>query len=68
MIRQGSLLRVTDLGSPSDIRFTVLRLDTATDLYTLQSTRALHESTIERWILHAWLRSKYLTLERKGPK
>ena len=68
MIRQGSLLRLAAFDSPSDIRWTILRYDTLTDLYHVQSARALHDSTIERCILHSWLRSKRLTLERKGPK
>jgi hypothetical protein len=68
VIRQGSLLRLTAFDSPSDIRWTIVRYDHATDHYTLQSTRALHEHTIERCIVHSWLRSKRLTLERKGPK
>lgn len=68
MIRQGSIIAFAGWQNSSDLRLQVIRFDASTDLYHLQSVRGLRESTIERWILHSWLRSKALILERKGPK
>jgi hypothetical protein len=64
MIRQGSRLRLAGWTAPSDIVWTIVRFDRETDTYHLQSTRALHDSTMERCILHSWLRRKVLILER----
>jgi hypothetical protein len=68
MIRQGSIITIAGFDKPSDLRLEVLRFDASTDLYHLRSTRGLKESTIERWILHSWIRRKSVNLERKGPK
>ncbi len=66
MIRQGSILVFGAWQASNDIRFKVMRFDASTDLYHLQSTRALNDSTIERSVLHAWLRRKALVIEKRG--
>lgn len=66
MIRQGSILAFAGWDKPSDLQLRVVRYDHATDLYHLQSIRGLKDSTIERWILHSWLRRKSMVIEKKG--
>jgi len=68
MIRQGSILSFAGWPDASDLRLKVLRFDASTDLYHLESTRALRESTIERWILHSWIRRKAVIIERRETK
>jgi hypothetical protein len=68
MIRQGSIITIAGFDKPSDLRLEVLRFDASTDLYHLRSTRGLKESTIERWILHSWIRRKAIIIERRETK
>ena len=66
MIRQGSILRFTCWAEPSDVRYKVIRHDAGIDAYQLQTTRGLVDCTIERWVLHSWLRNKVMLVETKG--
>ncbi len=63
MIPKNAIVRLAAFSDASDIRWTVLGYEPAEDCYRLQAVKSGHRHTVERVILHAWLRRKQLVKE-----
>lgn len=64
MIPKNAIVRIASFSEPSDIRFRVLGYSAESDHYELESTVSKTRHTIERVLMHAYLRRKQFIKER----
>ncbi len=64
MIPKNAVLHFAAFADPGDIRFRVLGYLAESDSYELESTVSGHRHTVERVLLHSYLRRKQFIKER----